>query len=857
MRVPLDWLREHVAVPASATAQDVAADLVRVGLEEEGFHGSGVTGPLVVGRVLTVEAEPQKNGKVISWCTVDVGAANGTGEPQGIVCGAHNFAVGDLVPVILPGGVLTTPQGPMEVGARKTYGHVSAGMICSELELGLGEDHDGIIVLTRRFADEPDLLARLVPGTDAMPLLGLDRETVEVNVTPDRGYCFSIRGIAREYSHATGAAFTDPVEALAEAAPAANGAGYPVRLEDHAPLKGHAGCTRYVARVVRGIDVAAPTPRWMATRLVEAGMRPISLPVDVTNYVMLGLGQPLHAFDAGTLRDAIVVRRARVGERITTLDGQDRALHPEDLLITDGGERPIAIAGVMGGRDTEVSDATTDVLIESATFEQVTIARSARRHRLPSEASKRFERGVDPELAPAAAELAAQLLVAYGGGQVDSGVTDVGTPRPVVSIDLDPDYPGRFVGVPYARETVERILTEIGCRVEEIATTSGTMLRVQPPTWRPDLTTAPDLVEEVARIDGYDRIPSIVPTPPSGSGLTHGQRARRIVAEVLAGQGLHEIWSTPFVGDDRHVALGWDADEARARTVRLANPLSEEQPLMRISVLSTMVDALVRNVARGTKDLGLFEIGLVVARTDEQRTAPTVDVGVRPSEETLAAIHAAIPPQPRHLGILLAGDRDPAGWWGAGRRADVVDVIALATGVAEALGVPVTREGVDDVMPFHPGRCAAIRLTGGRHDGRLLGHAGELHPKVVAALGLPARTVAAELDLDLLIEAADATVQARPVTTSPVAYSDVALVVDEAVTAAALEAALRSGAGEILESVGLFDVYRGDQVGPGRKSLAYRLTFRASDRTLTTEEVSTLRDAAVTAAGRELGAVQR
>lgn len=852
MRVPIDWLREYVEVPDGASAQEVAAALVRVGLEEEGYHSSGVTGPLVVGRVLTLEKEPQKNGKTINWCTVDVGSANGTGDPQGIVCGAHNFEVGDLVPVILPGGSVTTPHGPLVVSARKTYGHVSAGMICSELELGLGEDHDGIIVLTRRFADDPSVLSALVPGADAIPLLGLDRETVEVNVTPDRGYCFSIRGIAREYSHATGTLFTDPALALATAAPAANGGGYAVRLEDHAPIKGRAGCTRYVARIVRGIDVAAPSPAWMKQRLTEAGMRPISLPVDVTNYVMLGLGQPLHAFDAATLSDAIVVRRAEPGERMATLDGQDRALFPEDLLITDGGSTPIAIAGVMGGASTEVSESTTDVLIEAATFDQASIARSARRHKLPSEASKRFERGVDPELAPAAAELAVQLLVAYGGGVADAGVTDVGTPRPVVVIDLDPDYPARFVGVPYERETVVRILTEIGCTVDEVATTSGLRLRVVPPSWRPDLTTAPDLVEEVARIDGYDTIPSIVPTPPSGSGLTHAQRSRRIVAEVLAGQGLSEIWSAPFVGDARHTALGWDADQARAMTVRLANPLSDEQPLMRISVLSTMVDALVRNIARGSRDVGLFEIGLVVARTGPQLVAPTESVGVHPSSETLAAIHAAIPPQPRHLGILLAGERDRSGWWGAGRRVDAGDVIALVSSVAEALGVAVVMEAADDVMPFHPGRCAAVSLS----SGALLGHAGELHPKVVAALGLPPRTVAAEIDLDQLI-AAGGSVQAQTVVTSPVAYSDVALVVDESVTAAALEAALRSGAGETLETVGLFDVYRGDQVGPGKKSLAYRFTFRAPDRTLTTAEVSDLRDAAVAAAASAVGAVQR
>ncbi len=852
MRVPIDWLREYASVPPGASAQEVAAALVQVGLEEEGYHSSGVTGPLVVGRVLTLEKEPQKNGKTINWCSVDVGSANGTGEPQEIVCGAHNFEVGDLVPVILPGGSLPTPDGPLVVSARKTYGHVSAGMICSERELGLGDDHDGIIVLTRRFANDPSVLSALVPGADAIPLLGLDRETVEVNVTPDRGYCFSIRGIAREYSHATGASFADPVVALASSAPAANDEGYAVRLEDHAPIKGRAGCTRYVARIVRGIDVAAPSPTWMKQRLTEAGMRPISLPVDVTNYVMLGLGQPLHAFDAGTLTDAIVVRRALPGERMVTLDGQDRALFPEDLLITDGGSTPIAIAGIMGGESTEVSDSTTDVLIEAATFDQASIARSARRHKLPSEASKRFERGVDPELAPAAAELAVQLLVAYGGGVVDGGVTDVGTPRPVVVIDLDPDYPARFVGVPYARETVVRILREIGCSVDEVATTGGPRLRVVPPSWRPDLTTAPDLVEEIARIDGYDTIPSIVPTPPSGSGLTHAQRARRIVAEVLAGQGLNEIWSAPFVGDARHTALGWDASEARAMTVALANPLSDEQPLMRISVLSTMIDALVRNVARGSRDVGLFEIGLVVARTGPQVVAPTESVGVLPDASVLEAIHAAIPPQPRHLGILLAGELDRSGWWGAGRRADAGDAIALVGSVAEALGADVSVSAADDVMPFHPGRCAAVSLA----SGALLGHAGELHPKVVAALGLPPRTVAAEIDLDRLI-AAGATTRAQTVITSPVAYSDVALVVDESVTAAAVETALRAGAGETLETVGLFDVYRGDQVGPSKKSLAYRLTFRAPDRTLTTAEVSSLRDAAVAAAASSVGAVQR
>ena len=849
MRVPVDWLREYVAVPEDATGEAIAAALVRVGLEEEGLHTGGVTGPLVVGRVLTRQPEPQKNGKTINWCTVDVGDANGTGEPQGIVCGAHNFEAGDLVAVVLPGGVITTPHGPLQVSARKTYGHVSAGMICSERELGIGDDHDGILVLNRRFAGDDEVLAALVPGADAIPLLGLDRETVEVNVTPDRGYCFSVRGVAREYSHATGALFTDPALELAAEAPEATDGGFAVELADDAPIRDRAGCDRYVARVVRGIDVSAPTPRWMRTRLTEAGMRPISLPVDVTNYVMLGLGQPLHAFDLDTLEAPIVVRRARAGERITTLDDVDRALDTGDLLITDrGGERAVAIAGVMGGAETEVGPATRDVLIEAAHFEPVTIARSARRHKLPSEASRRFERGVDPQLAAAAAQLAVDLLVEHGGGVADPDVTDVGSPREPAPITMSLGFPGRIVGIDYAPDEVREILVSIGCAVDS----HGDEVVVTPPSWRPDLTTAEDLVEEVARIHGYERIPSIVPTPPGGAGLTHAQRIRRLVADTLAGQGLSEIWSAPFVGADRYTALGLDPAAEVARSVRLANPLSDEAPFMRTRLLATMVDALRRNVARGSRDVGLFEVGLVVDLRGEQRSAPTEDVGVRPSDEVLEAIRTAVPNQPRHLGFLLAGDRDRAGWWGAGRPADVSDALELVRALADALAVPLTTVA-DGVAPYHPGRCARVELS----DGTVVGHVGELHPKVVAALGLPARTVGGELDLDVLTAAAEATVQARTLVTFPLAQSDIALVVDESVPAASVEAALRSGAGDILESVGLFDVYRGGQVGEGRKSLAYRLTFRAPDRTLTTDEVSGLRDAAAASAGSAVGAVQR
>ncbi|NNG40657.1 phenylalanine--tRNA ligase subunit beta [Flexivirga sp. ID2601S] len=842
MRIPLDWLGEYVELPAGVTGAAVAEALVRVGLEEEGLHGGEVTGPLVVGKVLTMEPEPQKNGKTINWCTVDVGDANGSGEAQGIVCGAHNFAPGDLVVVVLPGAEL---PGGFAISARKTYGHVSAGMICAADELGLPDDGSGgIIRLAERLPG-----VELTPGQDAIPLLGLDRETVEINVTPDRGYCFSLRGVAREYGLSTGASFTDPAVALAQAAPAANDAGHRVEVRDDAPLRGQVGCDRFVARVVRGIDVSAQTPAWMATRLTEAGMRPISLPVDVTNYVMLALGQPLHAYDLASIDGPVVVRRARPGEKLKTLDGNERSLFEEDLLITDGGERGLGIAGVMGGFDSEVTDSTTDVLIEGAHFDPITVARSARRHKLPSEASRRFERGVDPQLAPAAVELVAQLLVEYAGGTVDDGVTDLNDVPGSAPIVFDPQLASRLVGIDYPDDQVADVLRRIGCGVE----TTGTQWRVTPPSWRPDLHTGPDLVEEVARTVGYEQIPSILPTPPGGRGLTHDQQARRIVANTLAARGFSEVWSAPFVSDERYAALGYPVEAARARTVSLINPLSEEQPLMRISVLSTMVDALKRNVARGIKDVALFELGLVVALEEAQRQAPTSPVGVLPAPELLEQIRAAVPPQPRHLGILMTGDATPAGWWGKGRPADWSDTVDAVRSIAEALVIPLTVEADGDAMPFHPGRCAKLSLA----DGTLIGHAGELHPKVVQALGLPPRTVGAEVDLDALIAASGSPITSRPIANLPLASSDVALVVDAGVPAARVEAALRDGAGPLLESIALFDSYTGDQAGEGKKSLAYRMGFRSGEKTLTTDEVNAARDSAVRAAADATGAVQR
>ncbi|MGQ7298118.1 phenylalanine--tRNA ligase subunit beta [Quadrisphaera sp. KR29] len=875
MRAPLSWIREWVDLPADATGEQVAAALVRVGLEEEGLHGGDVVGPVVVGRVLSADPEPQKNGKTVNWCSVDTGELARGEEPRGVVCGASNFAAGDLVVVALPGAVL---PGPFPIAARKTYGHVSDGMICSARELGLGEDHAGIIVLERLLGAGASALE---PGQDALALLGLTEEVVEVNVTPDRGYCFSVRGLAREYAHGArldvATAFRDPA---AVEVPAAGGggsgsaAGHGVELRDDAPVHGAPGCTRMVTRVVRGVDPTAPSPYWLQRRLQQAGMRPISLAVDITNHVMLELGQPLHAYDLAAVDGPLVVRRARPGERLVTLDGVDRALDPEDLLITDGpdGARAIGLAGVMGGRETEVTTTTRDVLVEAARFDPVSIARTARRHKLPSEASRRFERGVDTALQAAAAELAVRLLVEHGGGTADDAATDVVAPGAVVqppAIALPVDLPARLSGVPadqLGRARVVELLEQVGCTVSPAGPGDDggdqDVLRVLPPTWRPDLVQPVDLVEEVVRLHGYEAVPSQLPPAPPGRGLTAGQRLRRRAADALAAGGFVEVRSYPFTSAARSDELGLDGDDPRRTALRLANPLSDEQPLLRTSVLATLLDVLRRNTSRGAADVALFELGGVVLPRPGAPAAARLRVDARPSEEELAGLLAAVPPQPVHVAGVLAGRAEPEGWWGPGRAADAADAVAAAQLVAQALRVElVVTSGA--LAPWHPGRCAQLSLPsadGGA--GAPVGHAGELHPAVVAALGLPARTVAFELDLDALVAAAPELVPAPRLSPFPPSKEDVALVVDASVPAEDVRRALLAGAaaaghGDLVEEVRLFDVYTGAPVPEGHRSLAFSLRLRALDRTLTAADAAAVREAAVAEAARRHGAVLR
>jgi phenylalanyl-tRNA synthetase beta chain len=871
----MSWLGECVAL-GSATPEEVAAALVKVGLEEEGISGGGVTGPLVVGRVLSIVKEAQSNGKTINYCRVDVGIRNdpagdnglvqghapddgGEFPPsRGIVCGAHNFVEGDHVVVVLPGGVL---PGPFPIAGRKTYGHWSDGMICSARELGLGDDHTGIIVL--RHADGSAGLVgtdvELTPGDDAIELLGLGEQTVEITVTPDRGYCFSIRGVAREYSHSTGAEFTDPagIEVTGE-----SGTGFEVLVEDQAPIRATVGCDRFVARALRGFNPAAASPAWMKRRLEQSGMRSISLAVDVTNYVMLELGQPLHAYDLGTLTAPIVVRRAHAGETLVTLDDATRALSQEDLLITDSqggnGRRAIGLAGVMGGLDTEISDATTDILLEAAHFDPITIARTARRHKLGSEASRRFERGVDTALPPVAVQRALLLMQAFGGGEIDDAYTDAGEVAPRKAITMDAGFPSTIVGMDFPADEVVTSLRAVGCDVGEEeqlqngTTLTVTTLTVTPPTWRPDLDSATTLVEEVARLRGYAEMPSILPVAPPGRGLTHGQRVRRSVARSLADAGLTEVLTYPFMATERLDECLVPADDKRRKLVRLANPLAAEKPVMRPRVLFTLFDAVKVNLGRGSQDVAVFEVGRGYLDTGTG-VAAHLPLDGSVTDVQLKALDAALPEQLRMVAGILTGSRVVGGWAQKAQAWDWSDALALVEVVARAAGVVLTPRA-DAYAPWHPGRAAVFTLP----NGTPVAHAGELHPKVCETLGLPARSIAFQVLLDPIIEfTAGSLVAAEAVSQQVVAKEDFAFVVPAEVTAGALVACVREAGGDLVEDARVFDVYEGAQVEAGHKSMAVNVRMRAADHTLSADEVLGVREAVIAAATGQLGAVLR
>jgi phenylalanyl-tRNA synthetase beta chain len=901
MRVPLSWLREYARLPEPVDATEVARRLTAAGLEVESLESVGhdIRG-VVIAQVLSIE-ELTGLKKPIRYCRVAVSEAQLDAPPDeasGVICGATNFAVGDRVALALPGAML---PGGFEIGARKTYGHISEGMICSASELAIGDDHAGIIVLP------PD--APL--GADFVAYAHLRDEVLEIAVTPDRGYAVSVRGLARELASAYGVPFTDPASTALPDATLLGGPldfigpdVYPARIDDPT------ACDRFVLREVRGFSPEARTPLWMQVRLARCGLRPISLAVDVTNYLMLELGQPLHAFDRSKLAGEIVVRRARPGERLETLDHVVRTLDPQDILITDS-SGPISMAGTMGGLSTEIDQTSTDLVIEAAHFDARGTAKMSRRHKLHSEASYRFERGVDRELPLRATAKAVALLAGLGGGRVVPGCTHAQADVPTVVISMAADYPDRVAGVVYGRDTVVRRLREVGCTVIQTRAAAPTVapwqagshpdeaiphppepssaapsasvsvLDVTPPSWRPDLTDPAELAEEVIRLEGYENIPSRMPRALAGRGLTPRQRLRRSVGRLLAEAGYVEVLSWPFASRSDADRLGLPPEDLRRPAVVVANPLSEDEPLLRTTLLPGLFRVLARNIGRGFADTALFEIGLVFRpRPGAAPAAPILTVDRGPTVAELATLEAALPDQPQRIATVLTGARELDGWWGPGRAWSWADAIEAARAVGRICGVPLDVRA-DKYAPWHPGRCAAIYARVGTDDaagrprdgeapvGRprdgqarewLAGHAGELHPRVIEAFGLPERTCAMELDLSVLFAAAESVgpVQAPQLSAYPLAIQDVALIVDAAVPAADVEAALVTGApADLLEDVRLFDVYTGAQIGEDRKSLAYTLHFRAPDRTLTAAETTDARDAAVAEAQRQVGAVLR
>jgi phenylalanyl-tRNA synthetase beta chain len=816
MRAPLSWIKEFVEIPASVTADQISDGLIRVGFEvEEIIHqGADLTGPLKFAKVLSIE-EITEFKKPIRYVGLDCGE----GETRFVICGATNFSVGDLVVAALPGAIL---PGDFKIGARETYGKTSNGMICSARELGISDDHEGIMV----FAE-----GEVSIGADAIDALQINDVIFDVAVNPDRGYALSIRGIAREVAGSLGLKFTDPVNALRDLKFEETGIGVTPKIGEKS------SASVFYLRTLSNFDPKATTPIWMRRRIEKMGMRSISLVVDVTNYVMLELGQPLHAFDKSKIKGGLTIKRAGAAQKFKTLDGVERTLNPDDLMVSDD-EQPLALAGTMGGLSSEITESTTEIALEAVHFCPVCIAKNSRRHKLSSEASRRLERNVDPSLAEFASARFVQLLTAHSSAKHVATKVD-GEPIFAPLLTIDPSYVSKILGFEIPPVKVAELLRVVGCDVDEKSFT------VDPPSWRPDLLTAADLTEEVARMIGYDKIPSVLPPRPLHASLTPTQKRRRAVATMLASRGLAEVQTFPFTNQATIDGMGFVGE--RAATYKVANPMSEEFPLMRVHLVPGLIEVAQRNISRGAKDFAIFEMGSIFRSSQKLVSAISPDLSKRPDQKIIDEIFASVPAQGYHVAGLLVGKIENENWQGKARSYNWQDAIAYAQDILSLCNLQwsVARS---DLAPWHPGRCAELIVNG-----KAVAHAGELHPRIIAAYGLPERSVAFAVALNALPDSQ--LVRPTTVGTMPAAVQDVALIVDSKVSAADVESALREGAGDLLESITLFDRY--DKIGDGKISLAFTLVFRAADRTLTGEEVSAMREAATVVAGQKFGAVVR
>ncbi len=838
MRVPLEWLREYCDPDLDVRA--IEERLTMTGTKVEAIHHYGVRAPerFLVGRVLGCEGHP--NADRLSVCSVDLGPGAPDG-PVTIVCGAPNVAAGQTVAVACPGAVM--PDGT-EIRRAKLRGVTSEGMILAEQELAIGPGREGILVLDGLLGAEAP-----APGTPLAKVLPIAGEVIELEITPNRPDCLGVYGVARELHAATGAPLAPSPwsKDLGSAGPlAATPAGVaPAEALVECPEL----CPRFTARVFENV-VLGQSPPWLKARLSAAGQRPINNVVDITNYAMLLTGQPLHAFDLDRVAGGrLVVRRARAGEQVQTLDGQTRTLDAEMVLIEDA-DGPTSIAGLMGGARSEVGEGTTRVLLEVATWNGPNIHRTGWALGLRSEASGRFEKGLAPEQCAQAQALATRLMVELCGASVIPGTIDVGDPaviaRPASHVALREARVQAILGVPVPRARQREILHALDFQSTD--TDDGLDVAV-PPLRRADVTREADLIEEVARIDGLEKLPATLPRHRPAGVLSHEQRLRRRAVDALVGRGLHETvgWTFTSLTSLQRLRLTPE-DPRRAGAVALENPLSEEHSLLRPTLLGSLLDSAAHNAARGIADLQLFEVGTVFSRG--RSSLPAADAA------DLWAVAGV--EEHRALGVLLSGRVAPATWQAPDPpRADIYAVKGVLEALAAALRVALHYRPIEDRSesagerhPFlHPGRAAAVLL-----DGQPIGWLGELHPLVDGWELVGAAVL--ELDLDRLVAAAVRASDAHrysDLISFPALREDIAVVLPAQAPAAAVIDVVREAAGGLLDEARVFDVYSGPQVGEGRRSLALALSFRAHDRTLADADVAPVRERILTALRERLG----
>lgn len=791
MQVSYNWLKEYIDPGVDAAELGRLYTAAGLELDEVVSRGRGLEG-VVVARVLT--CDPVAGSDHLHLCTVDAGS----GAPLHIVCGAPNVAAGQLVACATVGATL---PGGFTISEKKTMGLLSQGMLCSQKELGLADDHSGIWVLDGYFADGTAPI-----GMDIASALGLIDDVLVIELTPNRSDCLGMLNCAREAAALTGRPFTAPDLSYAEEGPA-------VAEEIEIQVEDPVLCPRYAARLVKGVRIA-PSPLWMQNYLLAAGMRPINNVVDISNFVMLEMNQPLHTFDYQTLAGKqIRVRAARAGETMQTLDGKDRIFRGDEILICDA-EKPICVAGVMGGMETEVTEATTDILIEAACFNPVSIRRASRRLGIPSEASMRFEKGVDVASCDLAARRAAQLLVKYCGGIADRGCVDVCAPKYANgfterTISLRPARVNEILGTEFTAEEIAAVMRRLSFGLDELP---GAML-VRIPSYRQDITLEIDLIEEVARLMGYDRIPQTLPLNESAGGRSERQKLLLRLKNLCVAQGLNETVNYSFISPRESDRLRLAGNHPWRDNLTITNPLSEEQSVMRQTLLPGLLNTTSRNQSRRNLDLRLFEIGniFVPAAEAKAETQP---------EEVLT------------LGVVLAGGREAA-WPQAAEEYDFYHMKGLLEAIFAELGTePLTFDRANEEY-LHPGRSAEVRLAGMR-----LGVLGELHPETAAAYELSGRVYVAELALPAaLLSALAAGNRPHDLPKYPASTRDIAVIGSADIAAAAIENLIREAGAPYLRSVRLFDLYDKPPVPAGQRSLAYALQFRSDTGTLKDKEV--------------------